>query len=64
MDITILNDNQFEFDEDLTGRILRVTDINRNVVPSDRLTVDIDETVIRIQDNDSESMDFLNRRSI
>ena len=52
VDITILNDNQFEFDEDLTGRLLRVTDINRNQVPADRLTVDVDETLITIEDND------------
>lgn len=52
VDITILNDNQFEFDEELTGRLLRVTDINRNLAPADRLTIDIDETLISIQDND------------
>lgn len=56
VDITILNDNQFEFDEDLTGQLLRVTDINRNPVPSDRLTVDIDEALIRIEDNDGEHL--------
>ena len=54
VDITILNDNQFEFDEDLTGRLLRVTDINRNTAPADRLTVDVDETLITIEDNDGE----------
>lgn len=52
VEITILNDNQFEFDEDITGRLLRVTDINRNQVPADRLTIDIDETTITIEDND------------
>lgn len=52
VDITILNDNQFEFDEDLTGRLLRVTDINRNTAPADRLTIDVDETLITIEDND------------
>lgn len=54
VEITILNDNQFEFDEDITGRLLRVTDINRNQVPTDRLTIDIDETTITIEDNDGE----------
>ena len=52
VNLIILNDNQFEFDEDLTGRVLRVTDTNRNVVPADRVTVDIDETFIVIEDND------------
>ena len=52
VEITILNDNQFEFNEDVTGRLLRVTDINRNQVPADRLTIDIDETLITIEDND------------
>lgn len=54
MDITILNDNLFEFDEDLTGRLLRVTDINRNTAPADRLTIDVDETLVTIEDNDGE----------
>ena len=58
VDLIILNDNQFEFDEDLTGRVLRVTDINRNVVPADRVTVDIDETVIAIEDNDGKFANF------
>lgn len=52
VEITILNDNQFEFDEDISGRLLRVTDINRNQVPADRLSIDIDETLITIEDND------------
>lgn len=54
VDITILNDNLFEFDEDLTGRLLRVTDINRNTAPADRLTIDVDETLVTIEDNDGE----------
>lgn len=54
VNIIILNDNQFEFEEDLTGRLLRVTDTDRNLVPSDRVTVDIDETSITIEDNDGE----------